>query len=214
MKNQVFNFILLVFLVWSGHSQAHDGSCKGLLQEKMQPTLQNTVPGDVAFLTDILMDPRVQEMGNRQASRELTVDMFRQLLYLARISEGVLQSIHVPGAASPVGFISMIPKMDDESVGLVGYALDPDFWNRGILTKALNEIVDSSFSGSRFLAIEAQVAVSNVSSQRVLEKAGFKRVEMKADTSLVFAVREENVYIYRIDKPKTSKSGLASWFSF
>lgn len=56
----------------------------------------------------------------------------------------------------------------------LGYELDPDWWNRGIMTEAVKAISDFGFNKMNLHSIEANIAPEHISSRRVLEKLGFK----------------------------------------
>ena len=55
----------------------------------------------------------------------------------------------------------------------IGYWLGKPFWNKGIITEAVNKICSIGFTDFNLTRIEATVFTSNNSSKRVLEKAGF-----------------------------------------
>lgn len=57
----------------------------------------------------------------------------------------------------------------------IGYDLHYSKWNKGYLTEALVEIVKFGFSTLDVNRIEAEVMQGNAASERVLEKAGFKK---------------------------------------
>ena len=56
----------------------------------------------------------------------------------------------------------------------IGYWLAEPFWGKGIITKAINEIVDFGFKNYDITRIFARPFGINIASQRVLEKSGFK----------------------------------------
>ncbi|MEP0262903.1 GNAT family N-acetyltransferase [Dokdonia sp.] len=56
----------------------------------------------------------------------------------------------------------------------IGYWLGEPFWNKGIMTKAIQKIVTYGFDELDLVRIFAGVFENNKSSQKVLEKAGFK----------------------------------------
>ncbi|MCX7834502.1 MAG: GNAT family N-acetyltransferase [bacterium] len=56
----------------------------------------------------------------------------------------------------------------------LGFALHPDFWNRGIMTEAVNAVLQYGFETLRLHRIEAGVFEGNVASERVLQKVGMK----------------------------------------
>lgn len=77
----------------------------------------------------------------------------------------------------PVGSISVTANSgNDKCRGELGYVLAADYWGKGIATKAVKMVANTIFDEWPHLErLEAVVDVENVASQRVLEKAGFKR---------------------------------------
>jgi RimJ/RimL family protein N-acetyltransferase len=55
----------------------------------------------------------------------------------------------------------------------IGYLLNEQFWNRGIMTKAVNLICEYGFVELDIVRIHTGVFEYNLASQRVLEKCGF-----------------------------------------
>ena len=56
----------------------------------------------------------------------------------------------------------------------IGYWLARKYWNKGIMTNAVKQMVKIGFKDLKLLRIYAYVYAGNNSSGRVLEKAGFK----------------------------------------
>ena len=56
-----------------------------------------------------------------------------------------------------------------------GYSLNRSYWNRGIMTEALDEVLRYGFEQLRLNRIEAQYETDNPASGRVMEKAGMVR---------------------------------------
>ncbi|KAH9682585.1 N-acetyltransferase domain-containing protein [Citrus sinensis] len=77
----------------------------------------------------------------------------------------------------PVGSISVTANSgNDKCRGELGYVLAADYWGKGIATKAVKMVANTIFDEWPHLErLEALVVVDNAGSQRVLEKAGFKR---------------------------------------
>jgi RimJ/RimL family protein N-acetyltransferase len=79
-----------------------------------------------------------------------------------------------------VGGISILPK-EDVNISLritaeIGYWLGEKYWNRGIMTKAIQQTVTYAFTSFPYLRkIYATPFDFNIASQKVLEKAGFER---------------------------------------
>lgn len=54
-----------------------------------------------------------------------------------------------------------------------GYDLNPEYWNKGIMTEALSAIMKFTFNTLDVNRIEASVSTENIASIKVLEKLGF-----------------------------------------
>jgi ribosomal-protein-alanine N-acetyltransferase len=57
---------------------------------------------------------------------------------------------------------------------VMGYELDPDWWNRGIMTEAVKAVSDFGLNEMKLHSIEANITPDHVASRRVLEKLGYK----------------------------------------
>jgi ribosomal-protein-alanine N-acetyltransferase len=56
----------------------------------------------------------------------------------------------------------------------IGYELGRQFWRQGLMTEALNAIIDLGFKAMNLNRIDALVMPDNIASIRLLEKIGFK----------------------------------------
>lgn len=57
----------------------------------------------------------------------------------------------------------------------LGYALNPKFWNQGLVTEAAMAILDYGFNVLKLKRIEAGTYIDNYASQRVCEKIGMTK---------------------------------------
>ncbi|MEK3889442.1 GNAT family N-acetyltransferase [Bacillus sp. FSL K6-3431] len=71
---------------------------------------------------------------------------------------------------------SISVRKEDEETGAIDYWVAPDFWNKGIGTKAVHKAIDFGIEELKFKKFETCCLVENPSSGRVLEKNGFKLV--------------------------------------
>lgn len=55
----------------------------------------------------------------------------------------------------------------------MGYRIDPDFWNKGICTEALQRVVKFIFSETKTDRLHAEADIKNAASNAVLKKYGF-----------------------------------------
>lgn len=104
-----------------------------------------------------------------------TIDNAREWLKVVNSSEREYHmAIDVDGKA--VGCIGLVFRDDVYRCNAeLGYWLGPDYWNRGIMSRAVKQIVDFAFENYNINRIYARVFEGNGASVRVLEKAGFVR---------------------------------------
>ena len=79
-----------------------------------------------------------------------------------------------------------------------GYELHPDFWKQGIMTEALQAMIDFSFGAQDLMPvhrIEALVSPGNTGSIRLLEKLGFVREGLRREFGF-WKDRYQDVYMY------------------
>ena len=73
-----------------------------------------------------------------------------------------------------VGSIGIFPQTDiHEKSAEIGYWLAEEYWGKGIITRAIQEIVEYGFRTFDIVRIFARPFSTNLKSQRVLEKTGF-----------------------------------------
>lgn len=74
-----------------------------------------------------------------------------------------------------VGIISFWRLIKQHYRAEMGYMLHYDHWNKGIMTEAVNAVIDFGFNNMKLHSIEAHINPSNAASAALLEKAGFVR---------------------------------------
>jgi len=73
-----------------------------------------------------------------------------------------------------VGNISLVPCQDIYRMSAeIGYFIGEPYWNKGIVTTAVNLITEYGFQQLGIIRIQTGVFEYNTASQRVLEKCGF-----------------------------------------
>lgn len=82
-------------------------------------------------------------------------------------------AIEIDGKA--VGSIGIFPQSDiHEKSAEIGYWLSEEYWGKGIMPKAIAEMIDYGFESFDIVRIYARPFSNNKGSQRVLEKAGLE----------------------------------------
>jgi len=71
-----------------------------------------------------------------------------------------------------VGTIGFHVWSPQNSFAEVGYALSIDYWNKGIMTEAYNEVIKFGFDRMKLNRIEATCKLANLASEKVMLKCG------------------------------------------
>lgn len=57
----------------------------------------------------------------------------------------------------------------------IGYSLSAEYWNRGLMTEAVQAVLDFCFDTLKLNRVEAQYDIRNTASGRVMEKCGLRQ---------------------------------------
>lgn len=105
-------------------------------------------------------------------------------------------AIDVNGEA--VGGIGIHPQSDVYAKNAeLGYWLAEPFWGKGIITKAIPQIIEFAFKTYDIRRVFARPYGRNIASQKVLEKNGFK-LEAKLEKTIFKNDKYEDELIYAI----------------
>lgn len=73
-----------------------------------------------------------------------------------------------------IGSVDLFNICYEKNMGEIGYMLNKSYWNKGYMTEAVNRVLKFGFEDIGLREIIGKCIVSNISSQRVLEKVGMK----------------------------------------
>jgi ribosomal-protein-alanine N-acetyltransferase len=62
----------------------------------------------------------------------------------------------------------------EHSKAEIGYVMNPRFWGQGLMTEAINKVIDFGFTRMELNRIEATCKPVNIGSWRVMEKSGMQ----------------------------------------
>jgi len=97
----------------------------------------------------------------------------------------------------PAGWITVVLTNWEHGLGELGYALGSEYQGRGIMLRALEQLLAELFLRAPLERIEARCAVGNTASQRVLERLGFMREGTLREYFVLDGERVDN-YLYAI----------------
>jgi RimJ/RimL family protein N-acetyltransferase len=104
-------------------------------------------------------------------TREDAVKLFDRLMTLSHGSEHLVLGIAL--GDSFIGFLN--DTGFEDGMIEIGYALHPDYWNRGYATEALTAVIAELFRLG-FSTVRAGFFEENPASGRVMEKSGMHRI--------------------------------------
>ncbi|MBN2299913.1 MAG: GNAT family N-acetyltransferase [Acholeplasmataceae bacterium] len=104
-----------------------------------------------------------------------------------------------------IGTIDFHSKIKSEKGAEIGYVIHKDYWNKGIMSDALKQVIKVGFEYLDYQVIRIKHLKTNVASQKVIEKAGFKFVKSESyflekrtaiikDQLLIYELYKEDYY--------------------
>lgn len=100
-------------------------------------------------------------------------------IFFPRIREGLPKgySIIDTRKSKMIGTIDFHSKIKGVNGAEIGFVIHKDYWNQGIMSKALKKMVQIGFDYLGYDIIKIKHLKSNIASQKVIEKAGFKYIK-------------------------------------
>lgn len=84
-----------------------------------------------------------------------------------------------------VGGIGFIPGSDIERLNAeIGYWLSEKYWGKGIMSRALNDVINYIFGNTNIIRLFTSVLEYNSASVKVLEKNGFRKVGIQTKAAI------------------------------
>ena len=111
--------------------------------------------------------------------------------YNLQIAKDWIKETLEMGYDKPVPYLNFIIEIHGEAVGVIsleqiaekeaelGYWLAEKYWNQGIMTEAIKHFTKYAFDKVGLKKITVPIFTSNVASQKVMEKCGYKKVGKK-----------------------------------
>ena len=140
-------------------------------------TLRPALPRDAELLRGWRGEWSVRR---HQPLHELSLSQLRSDLAAQRIgdlyrSRGEKFQWIVLADGDPAGWLTLVICNWEHGLAEVGYALGTEWQGRGLMPRALTQLVTDLFANTPLERIEARCTTDNEASQRVLEKVGFQQ---------------------------------------
>jgi ribosomal-protein-alanine N-acetyltransferase len=132
---------------------------------------------DAGFIYKIRSNPKVMEFMDAPTHKSL--EDSENMVGIIRTAycemKGINWIIASKETGEQLGYFGFWRLMPDHCRGEIGYALSPDYWGKGIMKEALKRMIEFGFNDLCLHSIEANVNPGNISSIKLLERAGFKQ---------------------------------------
>ncbi len=128
-------------------------------------------------------------------------------IFFPRIREGlpIGYAIIDKKKSKMIGTIDFHSKIKGENAAEIGYVINKDYWNQGIMSQALKHMVKIGFEHLNYDFIKVKHLKHNIASQIVIERVGFRFVktepyvlekpkEIIKDQLLIYELYKEDYY--------------------
>ncbi|HEY2739572.1 MAG TPA: GNAT family protein [Thermoanaerobaculia bacterium] len=141
----------------------------------LEVTLRPAVPRDADLLRQWRAEPSVRRFQplNELPTAQLRADVASQRIADLYRGRGEKFQWIVQADNQSAGWVTLVVSNWEHGLAEVGYALSTNYQSRGVMTEALQILLDDLFHNTLLERIEARCAVENLGSQRVLEKNNF-----------------------------------------
>jgi len=137
--------------------------------------LRPATPRDADLLRRWRSEPSVRRFQplNDLSAAQLRSDVAGQRMADLYRGRGEKFQWIIDADGEPAGWITLVVSNWEHGLAEVGYALSTAWQGRGLMPRALSELLADLFGNTRLERIEARCAVENAASQRVLQRTGF-----------------------------------------
>ena len=137
--------------------------------------LREIMPSDAEALFRMRSDERVMRYLGRPMQTEVSeaAQLIDNIRHNFAENEALTWAISLQDNSTLIGTIGFWKMHKAHHRTEIGYALNADYWGRGIMDEAMTAAIEYCFKVLNFHSIEANTAPENVASGRILEKHGF-----------------------------------------
>jgi ribosomal-protein-alanine N-acetyltransferase len=102
-----------------------------------------------------------------------SVDDAKELIKTMNEPERIQWGITAKGDDKLIGTIGYHRIKKEHYRAEIGYLLHPEYWNKGLMSEAINKVIDYGFSEMKLHSIEAIIDPDNTVSRQTLKKFNF-----------------------------------------
>ena len=135
-------------------------------------------PGDLDALAGIYLDPRVARWIGEHTREDVAREIAQHAAHQAAHGWS-FWAVEDRAAGRLIGDCGLQPLEHRGPDVELGYDFHPDVWGRGLAGEAARAVMELAFGALGLDRVVAVVKPDHVASQRVLEKAGLRRVGVR-----------------------------------
>jgi ribosomal-protein-alanine N-acetyltransferase len=139
--------------------------------------LEEITINDAQDLYEIRSDSKVMKYFDREMHKKIddTLEMIEEIKKSFKEKNGITWIMKEKESKKVIGYLGFWRLIRDKVRAEIGYALKPEYWNKGFMKESLIKIIEFGFNEFGLHSIEANVNPENVNSIRLLERIGFKK---------------------------------------
>ncbi|MEY2546961.1 MAG: hypothetical protein QOG48_2078 [Verrucomicrobiota bacterium] len=150
---------------------------------------------DVDLLAPYFASPDFMRFSLGPYSREQTATFIEKIIGWERAGKPSMLAACLRETGALLGYCGFFhhPEHGIEDVE-IGYRLNPEYWNRGLITEGARRVRDHAFADWKLPRIISLIHPENIPSRRVAEKNGMtveKEITFRGFPTLVFAITRE-----------------------
>ncbi len=127
-------------------------------------------------------------------SREQTVAFIRKVMDWEQAGIPSQFAVVRRDEDAVIGYCGFLHHLELPNEVEIGYRLDPEYWNRGLITEAARAVRDHGFRDRQLSRVISLIHPDNVPSRRVAEKNGMSvenEITFRGFPTLVYAITRE-----------------------
>lgn len=150
---------------------------------------------DVDAMAELFANPDFMRFSlGIYTERKKTLDFIEKVMGWDRAGIPSAFAVTLRGENAIVGYCGFHHHPEVPGEVEIGYRLNPDYWNRGLITEAARAVRDHAFADLKLPRVISLVHPENIPSRRVAEKNGMKvenEITFRGFPTLVYAMNRE-----------------------
>jgi ribosomal-protein-alanine N-acetyltransferase len=149
---------------------------------------------DVGIMTQLFANPDFMRFSLGPYTREQTRTVLEKFLSWEQAGLPSQFAVVLRENNQVLGYCGFLHHPEVPNEVEIGYRLNPEYWNRGLITEAARLVRDHGFRDCKLSRAISLIHPDNASSRRVAEKNGMKiekEITFRGFPTLVYAITRE-----------------------